>query len=109
MKSSFSVEYLFWASMVGTHLSRMAEDLILFSTSEFGFVKLSDAYATGSSLMPQKKNPDGLELIRGKAATLTGNVRYSFMQYSTNLGRDLFFRELYLIVILLQLNLNRMI
>ena len=59
---------------MSTHLSRMAEDLILFSTSEFGYVKLHDAYATGSSLMPQKKNPDSLELIRGKAGTLTGNV-----------------------------------
>ncbi|KAK8733992.1 hypothetical protein OTU49_006289 [Cherax quadricarinatus] len=70
----FVVEYMFWASLVSSHLSRMAEDLILFSTSEFGFVKLSDAYATGSSLMPQKKNPDSLELIRGKAGTMTGNL-----------------------------------
>lgn len=68
----FVVEYLFWASLVSTHLSRMAEDLILFSTVEFGYVKLHDAYATGSSLMPQKKNPDSLELIRGKAGTITG-------------------------------------
>lgn len=79
----FSVEYMFWASLVTSHLSRMAEDLILFSTSEFGFVKLSDAYATGSSLMPQKKNPDSLELIRGKAGTMAGNVR-EFYLYSRN-------------------------
>ncbi|KAG7156455.1 Argininosuccinate lyase-like, partial [Homarus americanus] len=61
-------------SLLSIHLSRLAEDLILFSTSEFGFVKLSDAYATGSSLMPQKKNPDSLELIRGKAGTMAGNL-----------------------------------
>ncbi|XP_042204008.1 argininosuccinate lyase-like [Homarus americanus] len=70
----FVVEYMFWASLLSIHLSRLAEDLILFSTSEFGFVKLSDAYATGSSLMPQKKNPDSLELIRGKAGTMAGNL-----------------------------------
>ncbi|XP_064122270.1 argininosuccinate lyase-like [Macrobrachium nipponense] len=70
----FVVEYLFWASLLSSHLSRLAEDLILYSTSEFGFVKLHDAYATGSSLMPQKKNPDSLELVRGKAGTLTGNL-----------------------------------
>lgn len=71
----FPVEYLFWSSMVSSHLSRLAEDMILYSTSEFGYIKLSDAYATGSSLMPQKKNPDSMELIRGKAGTLAGNVR----------------------------------
>ncbi|HZW03769.1 MAG TPA: lyase family protein, partial [Anaerolineaceae bacterium] len=56
----------------GVHLSRLAEALILFSTAEFGFVQLSDAYSTGSSLMSQKKNPDPLELTRGKAGTLIG-------------------------------------
>ena len=50
------------------HLSKFAEDLIVFGTNEFGFVKFADAYSTGSSLMPQKKNPDALELLRGKAA-----------------------------------------
>lgn len=62
---------------MGSHLSRLAEDIILYSTREFGYIKLSDAYATGSSLMPQKKNPDSMELIRGKAGTLVGNVRFS--------------------------------
>ena len=52
----FIMEFLFWASLTGVHLSRVAEDLIIYSTAEFGFVKLSDAYSTGSSLMPQKKN-----------------------------------------------------
>lgn len=53
----FIVEFLFWASLTSTHLSRIAEDLILYSSAEFGYVKMSDAYSTGSSLMPQKKNP----------------------------------------------------
>lgn len=68
----FVAEYLFWASLCMTHLSRMAEDLILYSTKEFNFVQLSDAYSTGSSLMPQKKNPDSLELIRSKAGRVFG-------------------------------------
>jgi len=55
------------------HLSRLAEDLIVYSTAEFGFVELSDSVSTGSSLMPQKKNPDSLELIRGKAARVFGH------------------------------------
>lgn len=58
---------------IGLHLSRLAEDCILWSSAEFGFVKLPDAFTTGSSLMPQKKNPDAFELIRGKAARLNGN------------------------------------
>ncbi|XP_067681227.1 argininosuccinate lyase-like [Haliotis asinina] len=69
----FVVEFLFWASLLSTHLSRWAEDLILYSTKEFNFVTLSDAYSTGSSLMPQKKNSDSLELIRGKSGRLFGN------------------------------------
>uniref|UniRef100_A0A8C9K2I2 Argininosuccinate lyase n=1 Tax=Panthera tigris altaica TaxID=74533 RepID=A0A8C9K2I2_PANTA len=68
----FVAEFLFWASLCMTHLSRMAEDLILYGTKEFGFVQLSDAYSTGSSLMPQKKNPDSLELIRSKAGRVFG-------------------------------------
>ena len=63
----FAVEFVGACSLVMVHLSRMAEDLILYCSTEFGFVKLSDAVSTGSSLMPQKKNPDALELIRGKA------------------------------------------
>ncbi|KAL9092822.1 MAG: hypothetical protein Q9165_004240 [Trypethelium subeluteriae] len=68
----FVVETLQWASMLGLHLSRWAEDLIVYSSAEFGFVRLSDAYSTGSSLMPQKKNPDALELVRGKSGRLFG-------------------------------------
>jgi argininosuccinate lyase len=68
----FAAEFLFNAALLGTHLSRLAESLILFSTAEFGFVTLAEAYSTGSSLMPQKKNPDMLELARGKAGTLLG-------------------------------------
>ncbi|QSR84047.1 argininosuccinate lyase [Methylacidimicrobium sp. B4] len=70
----FVVEYLAALALLGTHLSRLAEDLILWSTSEFGFVSLPEAFTTGSSLMPQKRNPDSLELVRGKAARLSGNL-----------------------------------
>ncbi|KAM3933834.1 argininosuccinate lyase isoform 2-T2 [Leptodactylus fuscus] len=65
-------EFLFWASLCMTHLSKMSEDLIIYSTKEFSFVTLSDSYSTGSSLMPQKKNPDSLELIRSKAGRVFG-------------------------------------
>jgi argininosuccinate lyase len=58
------LETVFFATLHLTHLSRFAEDLIIYSSGQFGFVQCSDAYATGSSLMPQKKNPDALELIR---------------------------------------------
>lgn len=68
----FVLEFLFWASLCLTHLSKMAEDLILYSTKEFSFITLSDAYSTGSSLMPQKKNADSLELIRSKAGRIFG-------------------------------------
>ena len=61
-------------SLVGVHLSRLAEDWILYSSSEFGFLVMGDEYATGSSLMPQKKNADALELIRGKSARQLGNL-----------------------------------
>jgi argininosuccinate lyase len=67
-------EVLFVAAMIGTHLSRMAEDLIVFSSDEFHFVELPEAYTTGSSLMPQKRNPDGLELARGMAARTIGEL-----------------------------------
>jgi argininosuccinate lyase len=61
-------------AMIGIHLSRLAEDLVLFSSLEFGFVRLSDGFSTGSSLMPQKRNPDVAELARGKSARLVGNL-----------------------------------
>lgn len=67
-------ELIFVAALCGSHLSRMAEDLIIFSSDEFGFVTLPESYTTGSSLMPQKRNPDGLELARGKGARLIGDV-----------------------------------
>jgi argininosuccinate lyase len=68
----FVVEYLFCCSLCGVHLSKLSEAIVLFTTAEFGFLELSDAYATGSSLMPQKKNPDMFELARGKAGTMIG-------------------------------------
>jgi argininosuccinate lyase len=70
----FVAEFVFASSLLLTHLSRFSEDLIIYSSGQFGFVACSDAYATGSSLMPQKKNPDALELMRGKAGVLAGNL-----------------------------------
>ena len=70
----FVAEALFWATMTMLHISRCAEDLIIYSSREFGFVTLADAYSTGSSLMPQKKNPDSLELLRGKAGRVFGDM-----------------------------------
>jgi argininosuccinate lyase len=70
----FIVEFLFWASMTMLHISKFAEDLIIYSTAEFGFVTLSDAYSTGSSIMPQKKNADSLELLRGKSGRTFGQL-----------------------------------
>jgi len=70
----FIVEFLMWASLAMAHMSRMAEDFIIYSTAEFGFITLSDAYSTGSSIMPQKKNPDSLELLRGKTGRVFGNM-----------------------------------
>ena len=67
-------DFLYAAALLGIHLSRLAEQLVLFSSAEFGFVQLDDAYSTGSSLMPQKKNPDTLELTRGKAGRLLGHL-----------------------------------
>ena len=69
----FAVEFTSCCSLVMVHLSRLAEDLILYCSAEFGFVELSDAVSSGSSLMPQKKNPDALELIRGKAGRVFGH------------------------------------
>jgi len=68
----FVVETMFWSSLFMNHISRFSEDLIIYSTGEFGFIKLADAYSTGSSLMPQKKNPDSLELLRGKSGRCFG-------------------------------------
>ncbi len=70
----FAAEFLAWAALLQVHLSTLAEDLILWASHEFGFVTLDDAYSTGSSLMPQKKNPDPLELMRGKAGRLIGHL-----------------------------------
>lgn len=70
----FVAELLFGCALIGTHLSRLAEDVILYSSSEFGFIELADEYSTGSSLMPQKKNPDSMELLRGKTGRLIGNL-----------------------------------
>ncbi|MDX6498431.1 MAG: argininosuccinate lyase [Blastocatellia bacterium] len=70
----FCIEFTAAASLIMMHLSRLAEDIILYATTEFGFFELSDAIATGSSLMPQKKNPDSMELVRGKAGRVFGHL-----------------------------------
>ena len=67
-------EFLFIASMLGINISRLAEEFCLWSSRQFRWVELDDAYATGSSIMPQKKNPDIAELARGKAGRLIGNL-----------------------------------
>ncbi|MCA9931650.1 MAG: argininosuccinate lyase [Anaerolineales bacterium] len=70
----FVADFLYAGAMVGLHLSRLSEQLIIFNSAEFGFVTIDDGYSTGSSLMPQKKNPDTLELTRGKSGRLLGNL-----------------------------------
>jgi argininosuccinate lyase len=70
----WAIDLAYACAMVGVHLSRLGEDLMLFTSLEFGFVRLADGYSTGSSLMPQKRNPDVAELARGKAGRLTGNL-----------------------------------
>jgi argininosuccinate lyase len=88
----YLVEFLFWASLTQIHLSRLAEDLIVYSSREFGFVEIAEAYATGSSLMPQKKNADSMELIRGKAGRVVGelvNVLMVLKGLPTTYNKDL--------------------
>jgi len=70
----FIAEFIFAASLIMMHLSRFCEDIVLWSTEEFGYVEIADAYTTGSSLMPQKKNPDVAELVRGKTGRVYGNL-----------------------------------
>jgi argininosuccinate lyase len=70
----FVAEFLFVAALIGVHLSRLGEEIVLWSTPAFGWIELDDAYATGSSIMPQKKNPDIAELARGKSGRLVGSL-----------------------------------
>src|SRR5690606_1640728 len=70
----FIVEFLSNSALAITHLTRLAEEIILWSSKEFSFIELDDTYATGSSIMPQKKNPDMAELIRGKSGRVFGNL-----------------------------------
>lgn len=70
----FIAEFLFSASLLQIHLSRLAEDVVYYSAPEFGFITLDDAYTTGSSIMPQKKNPDSMELVRGKTGRVIGDL-----------------------------------
>src|SRR5439155_4430468 len=70
----FAAEFLFCAALIGVHLSRLGEEVVLWTTREFRWVELDDSYSTGSSIMPQKKNPDVAELARGKAGRLVGDL-----------------------------------
>jgi argininosuccinate lyase len=70
----FCAEFIFDCAVIATHLSRLAEDWIIYSSGEFGFVRIDDKYCTSSSIMPQKRNPDVLELIRGKTASVYGSL-----------------------------------
>src|SRR5205807_6597753 len=72
----FVLEYVFDLTLIALHLSGWAEEWILWSTTEFGFVTLPDAFCTGSSIMPHKKNPDVLELIRGKSARVLADLQH---------------------------------
>src|SRR5262249_6866978 len=75
----FILEFVFNLSVIALHLSGWAEEWILWATTEFGFLDLPDAFCTGSSIMPHKKNPDVLELIRGKAARVVGDLQQLLM------------------------------
>lgn len=70
----FAIEFMFCAAQCGLHLSRLAEEIIIWATPQFNFIQLSDQWSTGSSIMPQKKNPDAAELVRGKTGRLNGNL-----------------------------------
>jgi argininosuccinate lyase len=70
----FIAEFLFWAALLGTHLSRLGEDLVIWSNPLFGFVEIDERYSTGSSIMPQKRNADAAELLRGKTGRLCGHL-----------------------------------
>ena len=70
----FAVEFVAAASLLMVHLSRLAAEIVLWATSEFGFLELSDTISSGSSIMPQKKNPDAAELVRGKTARVVGDL-----------------------------------
>lgn len=70
----FAAEFIFDCALIATHLSRLAEDLIIYSSNEFGFVQIADSFCTSSSMMPQKRNPDALELVRGKCGSVYGSL-----------------------------------
>src|SRR5690606_8351246 len=70
----FAIEFLAVASLTATHLSRLAEEIVLWSTAQFGFIRMPDTYSTGSSIMPQKKNPDAAELVRAKTGRINGDL-----------------------------------
>src|SRR6266478_5200557 len=84
----FALDYLFALAGIATHLSRLAEDFVIFASQEFAYVILPDEYSTGSSLMPQKKNPDAWELVRGKTGRITGALLGLLTSYQRDLQED---------------------
>jgi argininosuccinate lyase len=91
----FALDLLYALAVLGTHLSRLGEEWVSWTSSEFGFARLDDAYSSGSSIMPQKKNPDAYELMRGKSGRLVGNLTSLFVTlkglplgYSKDLQED---------------------
>ena len=70
----FAVEFLAAAALLGVHLSRLCEEIVLWASAEFGWARVGDAFSTGSSIMPQKRNPDVAELVRGKTGRLVGDL-----------------------------------
>jgi argininosuccinate lyase len=70
----FAIEYLSGLAILATHLSRLAEEMVIWSSAQFGFIKFTDAFSTGSSMMPQKRNPDAAELLRGKSGRVFGHL-----------------------------------
>ncbi|XP_037958276.1 argininosuccinate lyase [Teleopsis dalmanni] len=94
----FVVDFIYYCSLASLHLSRLAEDLIIYTTKEFDFIKIADAFSTGSSLMPQKCNPDSLELVRGISSSICANLTGIMMTIKgtpTTYNKDLQFDKQY--------------
>ncbi|XP_017493248.1 PREDICTED: argininosuccinate lyase-like [Rhagoletis zephyria] len=94
----FLVDFIYCCSLASLHLSRLAEDLIIYATKEFDFIKIADAFSTGSSLMPQKRNPDSLELVRGISGSICSSLSGIMMTIKgtpTTYNKDLQFDKQY--------------
>lgn len=77
-----TAEFTFYCSLIALHLTRLSEDFIIFASKEFGYINIAESFSTGSSLMPQKRNPDSLELVRGTSGTIFGQVNNGNIQLS---------------------------